>query len=78
VALAVLVFRWSTELRSVIDEALSLQRTTSLYVFGNSDGQPYTKRIQLEPAPADSARRDESGKGGAEFTRCTRRVGHGR
>lgn len=26
----------------MIDEALSLQRTTSLYVFGNSNGQPYT------------------------------------
>lgn len=26
----------------MIDEALSLQRTTSLNVFGNSDGQPYT------------------------------------
>jgi hypothetical protein len=32
----------STELRAVIDEALSLQRMTSLYVFGNSDSQPYT------------------------------------
>jgi integrase len=36
------LIEWSTELRAVIDEALSLQRTTSLYVFGNSDGQPYT------------------------------------
>lgn len=36
------LIEWSTELRTVIDEALSLQRTTSLYVFGNSDGQPYT------------------------------------
>jgi integrase len=35
------LIEWSTELRAVIDEALSLQRTTSLYVFGNSDGQPY-------------------------------------
>lgn len=25
----------------MIDETLTLQRTTSLYVFGNSDGQPY-------------------------------------
>jgi len=36
------LIEWSTELRAVIEEALSLQRTTSLYVFGNSDGQPYT------------------------------------
>lgn len=36
------LIEWSTELRAVIDEALTLQRTTSLYVFGNSDGQPYT------------------------------------
>jgi integrase len=36
------VIEWSDELRAVIKEALSLQRTTSMYVFGNSDGQPYT------------------------------------
>lgn len=36
------LIEWSDELRAVIKEALSLQRTTSLYVFGNSDGQPYT------------------------------------
>lgn len=36
------LIEWSTELRAVIDEALALQRTTSLYVLGNSDGQPYT------------------------------------
>lgn len=36
------LIEWSDDLRAVIDEALSLQRTTSLYVFGNSDGQPYT------------------------------------
>ena len=36
------LIEWSTELRSVMDEAVSLQRTTSMYVFGNSDGQPYT------------------------------------
>lgn len=36
------LIEWSTELRAVIDEALALQRTTSIYVFGNSDGQPYT------------------------------------
>ncbi|MCD2517546.1 tyrosine-type recombinase/integrase [Massilia sp. G4R7] len=36
------LIEWSDELRAVIKEALSLQRTTSLYVFGNSEGQPYT------------------------------------
>lgn len=36
------LIEWSTELRSVMDEAVSLQRTTSMYVFGNADGQPYT------------------------------------
>lgn len=34
---------WSPELRAVIDEALAIQRTTSLYVFGNTSGQPYTR-----------------------------------
>lgn len=34
---------WSSELRAVIDEALAIQRTTSLYVFGNTSGQPYTR-----------------------------------
>lgn len=34
---------WSPELKSVINEALSLQRTTSLYVFGNTRGQIYTR-----------------------------------
>jgi integrase len=36
------LIEWSSELRAVFDEALKLQRTSSLYVFGNSDGQPYT------------------------------------
>jgi integrase len=34
---------WSPELRAVVDEALALQRTTSLYVFGNTAGQVYTR-----------------------------------
>jgi integrase len=34
---------WSPELRAVIEEALALQRTTSLYVFGNTAGQVYTR-----------------------------------
>jgi integrase len=33
---------WSPSLLATIKEALSLQRTTSMYVFGNSSGQPYT------------------------------------
>lgn len=36
------LIEWSADLRAVFDEALKLQRTSSLYVFGNSDGQPYT------------------------------------
>lgn len=36
------LIEWSPELRSVIDEALKLQSTSTLCVFGNSDGQPYT------------------------------------
>lgn len=34
---------YSPELRAVITEALSLQRLASLYVFGNTSGQPYTR-----------------------------------
>lgn len=36
------LIEWSPDLRAAIDEALSLQRTASMCVFGNSDGQPYT------------------------------------
>lgn len=34
---------WSDELRETITEALKLQRTTSIYIFGNSSGQVYTR-----------------------------------
>lgn len=34
---------WSPDLRAAIDEALTLQRTASMYVFGNTSGQPYTR-----------------------------------
>jgi integrase len=36
------LIEWSAELRSAMDEAVTLQRTTSMYVFGNTAGQPYT------------------------------------
>jgi integrase len=36
------LIEWSPDLRAAIDEAVSLQRTSSMYVFGNTDGQPYT------------------------------------
>ncbi|MDB5933792.1 MAG: intU [Massilia sp.] len=36
------LIEWSTELRTAMDEAVSLQRTISIYVFGNTAGQPYT------------------------------------
>lgn len=66
------LIEWSAELRSVIDEALKLQRTTSMYVFGNSDGQPYTTsgwntnlRRLMEHA------RKKAEKEGIEFSRFT-------
>ncbi|MDK6077901.1 tyrosine-type recombinase/integrase [Massilia varians] len=66
------LIEWSTELRAVIDEALALQRTTSMYVFGNSDGQPYTTsgwntnlRRLMEHA------RKKAEKEGIEFQRFT-------
>ncbi|NYH21435.1 hypothetical protein [Paraburkholderia bryophila] len=34
---------WSPELKAVIEEALALQRTASIYVFGNTSGQVYTR-----------------------------------
>ncbi|WP_244139918.1 hypothetical protein [Burkholderia stabilis] len=34
---------WSPELKAVIDEALALQRTSSVHVFGNTGGQVYTR-----------------------------------
>lgn len=66
------LIEWSDELRAVIKEALALQRTTSLYVFGNSDGQPYTTsgwntnlRRLMEHA------RKKAEKEGIEFQRFT-------
>jgi integrase len=66
------LIEWSTELRSVIDEALALQRTTSLYVFGNSDGQPYTTsgfNTNLRRLMAHAV--TKAAKEGVEFTRFT-------
>ncbi|MRT30769.1 hypothetical protein [Herbaspirillum sp. CAH-3] len=37
------LIEWSPELRAVIDEAKTLQRTASIYLFGNAEGQPYTR-----------------------------------
>lgn len=34
------LIEWSDELRAVMREALSLQRTTSMYIFGSSEGSP--------------------------------------
>lgn len=66
------LIEWSAELRAVMDEALALQRTTSMYVFGNSDGQPYTTsgwntnlRRLMEHA------RKKAEKEGIEFARFT-------
>jgi len=35
--------KWSPELKATIDEALALQRTAGLYVFGNTQGQVYSR-----------------------------------
>lgn len=66
------LIEWSDELRAVMKEALALQRTTSMYVFGNSDGQPYTtsgwntnlRRLMVH---AEKKAKEE----GIEFTRFT-------
>lgn len=71
-ALKYKLIEWSAELRAVIDEALKLQRTTSMYVFGNSDGQPYTtsgwntnlRRLMVHAEKKAKAE-------GIEFTRFT-------
>jgi integrase len=66
------LIEWSTGLRSVIDEALTLQRTTSLYVFGNSDGQPYTTsgfNTNLRRLMVHTAKK--AVEEGVEFTRFT-------
>jgi hypothetical protein len=35
--------QWSPALRTAVDEALSLQRTASMFVFGNTEGQEYSR-----------------------------------
>jgi integrase len=66
------LIEWSPALRSAITEALSLQRTTSLYVFGNTDGQAYTRSgfntilARLMKYCAGQAEKDE-----VEFSRFT-------
>lgn len=37
------LIQWSDKLKSAIDEALTLQRTASIYVFGNTSGEVYTR-----------------------------------
>jgi len=37
------LIEWSPDLRAAVEEALSLQRTSSLYVFGNTSGQVYSR-----------------------------------
>lgn len=66
------LIEWSPDLRAVIDEALSLQRTVSLYVFGNSDGQPYTTsgwNTNLRRLMEHTRKKAE--KDGGEFARFT-------
>jgi integrase len=35
--------RWSPALKQAVNEALALQRTASVYVFGNTSGQVYSR-----------------------------------
>lgn len=66
------LIQWSPELRASIAEALALQRTTSIYVFGNADGQPYTVsgfNTNLRRLMAHCATLAE--KEGVTFTRFT-------
>lgn len=37
------LIEWSPALRAVITEALQLQKTTSMYIFGNTSGQVYSR-----------------------------------
>lgn len=37
------LIKWSPRLKATVDEALKLQRTSSIFVFGNSSGQQYTR-----------------------------------
>lgn len=37
------IIEWSPLLQSAVTEALSLQRTSSMYIFGNTHGQEYTR-----------------------------------
>lgn len=66
------LIEWSTDLRAIIEEALMLQRTKSLYVFGNSDGQPYTTsgwNTNLRRLMEHTQKKAE--KDGIPFTRST-------
>jgi integrase len=66
------LIRWSPELRAAITEALAVQRTTSIYVFGNTSGQPYTVsgfNTNLRRLMAHCASQAE--KDGVTFTRFT-------
>ncbi len=37
------LIHWSPELKATIDEALALQRTPGIYIFGNTSGQVYSR-----------------------------------
>ncbi len=66
------LINWSPALKAAMTEAVALQRTTSIYVFGNSDGQPYTtsgfntmlRRLMVHCATKAAAE-------GVEFARFT-------
>ncbi|MCG2585975.1 tyrosine-type recombinase/integrase [Massilia sp. TS11] len=63
---------WSPTLRAIIDDALSLQRTSSLYVFGNSQGQPYsTSGFNVMLRRLMKLCEDRSKENGIAFSRFT-------
>jgi hypothetical protein len=63
---------WTPELRSAMDEAISLQHTTSTHMFGTSEGQPlHRKRLQHDPARPRPGRKRSSPLGSRSAT-CDR------
>lgn len=63
---------WSAELRTAINEALALQKTSSLYVFGNSQGQPYsTSGFNVNLRRLMKICEDRSTENGTQFLRFT-------
>jgi len=66
------LIEWSDELRALMREPLSLQRTTSMYDFGNIDGQSYmTSGWNTNLRWLMGHARKKAEKEGIEFARFT-------